>query len=208
MKIAVTTSADIKEDLFRNITDDTIQLIWQDEPTFTKEANCYIDLLFTGDFKRIELLASLLPALVIVNSNNFTCSQLSPGIVRINAWPGFLQNEIIEAACNLDETKKKSEEVFALLGKKIEWVADRPGFVTPRIISMIVNEAYLALEEGVSTKDEIDTAMKSGTNYPYGPFEWATKIGIYNIYSLLQIMAEKEPYYHPAPLLKQEALNP
>ena len=44
---------------------------------------------------------------------------------------------------------------------------------------MIINEAFLALQEGVSTKEEINTAMKLGTNYPLGPFEWVEKIGPY-----------------------------
>ena len=40
---------------------------------------------------------------------------------------------------------------------------------------------FLQLGENVSTRDEIDTAMKLGTNYPFGPFEWAEKIGLKNI---------------------------
>jgi 3-hydroxybutyryl-CoA dehydrogenase len=64
-------------------------------------------------------------------------------------------------------------------------VPDDPGFVTPRIISKIINEATLALQEGVSTKEEIDAAMKLGTSYPYGPFEWSDKIGNDKIQKLL-----------------------
>ena len=48
---------------------------------------------------------------------------------------------------------------------------DIPGFISARVVSMIINEAYFALEEEVSSKEEIDTAMKLGTNYPYGPFD-------------------------------------
>jgi 3-hydroxyacyl-CoA dehydrogenase len=43
---------------------------------------------------------------------------------------------------------------------------------------MIINEAYFALEDNVSTKAETDIAMKLGTNYPYGPFEWGQLIGL------------------------------
>ena len=55
---------------------------------------------------------------------------------------------------------------------------------------MIVNEAFIALKEDVSTKNEIDTAMKLGTNYPYGPFEWCEKIGREKIRSLLQQLSK------------------
>lgn len=47
------------------------------------------------------------------------------------------------------------------------------GFIFPRTIVQIINEAYFALEEGVATKEDIDRAMKFGVNYPKGPFEWA-----------------------------------
>jgi Fe2+ transport system protein FeoA len=46
------------------------------------------------------------------------------------------------------------------------------GFIFPRTIVQIINEAYFALEEGVATKEDIDRAMKFGVNYPKGPFEW------------------------------------
>jgi 3-hydroxybutyryl-CoA dehydrogenase len=67
---------------------------------------------------------------------------------------------------------------------------------------MIINEAFFALGENVSTKEEIDLAMKSGTNYPYGPFEWSEKIGVENILNLLKKLSEKEERYFPAPTLK------
>jgi 3-hydroxybutyryl-CoA dehydrogenase len=59
------------------------------------------------------------------------------------------------------------------------------------VISTIINEALIALMEGVSTREEIDTAMKLGTNYPYGPFEWAEKIGMERVDSLLAQLREK-----------------
>ena len=48
--------------------------------------------------------------------------------------------------------------------------------------------------------------MKLGTNYPFGPFEWGEKIGLQNIYSLLDTLGQKQNRYIPAPLLKQTAL--
>jgi 3-hydroxybutyryl-CoA dehydrogenase len=74
-------------------------------------------------------------------------------------------------------------------------VPDEIGFITPRVVSMIINEAFIALKEGVSTKGEIDTAMKLGTNYPYGPFEWAEKIGVEKIKSLLDKLSMQEKRY-------------
>ena len=69
---------------------------------------------------------------------------------------------------------------------------------------MIINEAFFALEEGVSSKEEIDVAMKLGTNYPYGPFEWQEKIGLQNIYQLLHNLSEKDKRYSVSPLLRKK----
>ena len=84
-------------------------------------------------------------------------------------------------------------------------VADEPGFISARVIAMIINEAYFALGDDISSKTEIDIAMKLGTNYPYGPFEWAELIGEENILSLLQKLAETDTRYQPAALLIAEA---
>ena len=72
---------------------------------------------------------------------------------------------------------------------------------------MIINEAYFAIGEDVSSKNEIDLAMKLGTNYPYGPFEWAKKIGLHNIYYLLKTLSNNDNRYIPAKALKQEVLS-
>ena len=69
---------------------------------------------------------------------------------------------------------------------------------------MIINEAFLTVEDQVSTKAEIDTAMKLGTNYPYGPFEWAELIGKNNILALLQKLYTTGTRYRPALLLINE----
>jgi 3-hydroxybutyryl-CoA dehydrogenase len=85
----------------------------------------------------------------------------------------------------------------------VVFVKDQPGFVAARVISMIVNEAFFAFGENISTIEEIDKAMKLGTSYPKGPFEWAEKIGVDKIYLLLRKLAEKEERYLPAPALEK-----
>ena len=121
-------------------------------------------------------------------------------VSRINAWPGFLERPLWEVASS---DNKKKTNIFEALNRKVVFVKDEPGFVSARVISMIVNEAFFALGEKISTVEEIDMAMKLGTNYSNGPFEWAEKIGIENIYQLLEKLAEKEDRYQPAPALKK-----
>jgi 3-hydroxybutyryl-CoA dehydrogenase len=61
------------------------------------------------------------------------------------------------------------------------WERFAPGgdaWIVARVLSALVNEAYFALGEGVATPDDIDTAMKLGTNYPKGPIAWGDEIGL------------------------------
>ena len=143
--------------------------------------------------------------LIIINSVTDILEEINYSFVRINGWPTFLNGNIVEASYLDVENKIKTEEVFALFGKSIEWLRDLPGFVTPRVISMIINEAFFALKEGVSTPEEINTAMKLGTAYPFGPFEWGEKIGLINVVALLQKLAKQQARYTPCSLLVQES---
>lgn len=140
---------------------------------------------------------------VIIDSVLLTLKELDlpENFIRINGWPTFLQRDIWEVATANDSIVK---DMFEKLELKYIIVADEPGLVSARIISMIINEAYFALGEDVSTKEEIDLAMKLGTNYPYGPFEWSKKIGLKNIYSLLEKLSKTDSRYNIAPALKSE----
>ena len=73
-----------------------------------------------------------------------------------------------------------------------------PGFISARIIAMIINEAYYALDEKVSSKTDIDIAMKLGTNYPYGPFEWCNIIGVQQVYQLLAKLSLTDERFLPS----------
>lgn len=125
-------------------------------------------------------------------------------VSRINGWPGFLKRKTWEVVSN---DKEKTRQIFDQIGRKTLQVQDEPGFVSARVISMIINEAFFAFGEKISSKEEIDMAMKLGTNYPYGPFEWTNKIGIENIYHLLKILAKKEERYLPSGELEKEFLG-
>lgn len=86
-------------------------------------------------------------------------------------------------------------------------VDDRVGMVSPRVICMIINEAYYTLQEGTASKKDIDLGMKLGTAYPFGPFEWSLKMGVSNVYKLLKAVFEDttDERYKVCNLLKTEA---
>jgi 3-hydroxybutyryl-CoA dehydrogenase len=161
------------------------------------KADAYIDFGFAPSAEKIEKLAKLLPKTVLINAVTETLSDIHPDFIRFNGWPGFLKGKCIEAAAN----KERQEKAGQLFGDQLIFVKDEPGFVSARIVSMIINEAYFTLEAGTSTKEEIDIAMKLGTGYPYGPFEWEEMIGTQRIAMLLKKLSLKNPIYELAQTL-------
>ena len=206
MKVAVIANDLQKEEMLAQGLRDDVQVYWQNGLTPVPGADCYIDLLFTATDERKSFLKMLQPAIIIVNDVITTLDKLPENFIRINGWTGFLKRPIAEAACNDAATKTSASTIFSCFSKTTEWVPDTAGLISARVLGMIINEAYFALGEEVSSKEEIDTAMKLGTNYPYGPFEWGNKIGLKNVYDLLFALAQTNPRYKPAPLLKKEAL--
>ncbi len=165
-----------------------------------RQADVFMDLEFEEN-DHLAVLTGLLPKTILVNNVVSTNRATHPSFIRFNGWTGFLHHSIIEAACS-EEQKTNAEAVFALFGKSIQLLPDEIGFVKPRVISLIINEAFLALEDDISTKEEINTAMKMGTNYPFGPFEWADKIGTGKIVKLLEALEKKQAKYKPSSLIK------
>jgi 3-hydroxybutyryl-CoA dehydrogenase len=163
-----------------------------------------IDLQFDNSRERIDQLGKLNTSLQIVNSVMRLPEGPARNFVRINGWKTFLNRQIVEAT-GPDSLKSKAEDLFMLLNKRLHWVENITGFISLRVISAIINEAYFALEEKVSSKADIDIAMKLGTNYPFGPFEWSKMIGINNVYQLLNDLSASEERYTPSSLLKIEA---
>ena len=141
---------------------------------------------------------------VFINSVCFTLKEKNhpQNVVRINGWNGFLERDTWEVAGEMSEIHSS---FLTAINKKNIAVADEAGMVSARVVCMIINEAYFAMEDGISTPEEIDIAMKLGTNYPKGPFEWKTQIGIAPIFELLETLSNTDSKYTPSALLKSEA---
>lgn len=206
MKLAIVANEQSKEEFLATGIAADCTINWLDTAAqIPSTADVVIDLLFEQNRNDVSYLKSHLPKPVIVNSVNKTITEIGLPFIRINGWPGFLQRNIAELACGNETDKKETERILLLLNRKAEWAPDVSGFISARIVSMIINEAYFALEENVSSKEEIDTAMKLGTNYPYGPFEWGKKIGLKNISDLLTELSKVETRYKPSHMLLNEA---
>lgn len=161
-------------------------------------ADLYIDAGFDGTFVNLSV-----PVLFHCPALPFSRMPLAPvNSARFCAWPGFWERETWEIAVQpafggFFETK------LAPAGIKAIQVADIGGLIAPRILCTIINETAYTLADGVANTNDIDTAMKLGTNYPLGPAEWARKIGYNEVKSVLESMALENRRYLPHAGLKQ-----
>jgi 3-hydroxybutyryl-CoA dehydrogenase len=200
MQIVVVASDEQWETLTGNVAD--IQWV-KEKASFSFSDYTQADAFFIlAPIHQLDYTQTTKP--VFINSVTNTLKELNTPkhVLRINGWNSFLNRPSWEIAGILNSD---TNIILEKLHKKPIAVADEPGLVAAKIIAMIINEAYFALGDGVSDKPAIDTAMKLGTNYPYGPFEWAEKIGLNNIYTLLQKLSLTDTRYQPAPMLVTEA---
>ncbi len=92
--------------------------------------------------------------------------------------------------------------------KRVVQIADYPGLLIWRTVAMIANEALDALQKGVASEQDIDTAMRLGVNYPCGPIAWGERLGWQRLLTLLENLQRHygEERYRPCSLLRQRAL--
>ncbi|EFB2554910.1 TPA: 3-hydroxybutyryl-CoA dehydrogenase [Escherichia coli] len=115
---------------------------------------------------------------------------------------------IAAAAVNPDSATRKAIYYLQQQGKTVLQIADYPGMLIWRTVAMIINEALDALQKGVASEQDIDTAMRLGVNYPYGPLAWGAQLGWQRILRLLENLQHHygEERYRPCSLLRQRAL--
>lgn len=187
--------------LSKKIPSDT-QVYWYGIDRIPEKADAWFDLCYEEDG---PAFASITDTPVFVNAVLTTTDKLPSNYIRINAWNSFFERQSIEVVAGKNETEANT--ILTTLGWSFTLVPDVVGFIAARVIAMIINEAYFALGDEVSSKTDIDTAMKLGTNYPYGPFEWCDIIGVERIHQLLSQLEKEDDRYTPAPALVAEAMT-
>ncbi|HHX3635206.1 TPA: 3-hydroxyacyl-CoA dehydrogenase family protein, partial [Enterobacter cloacae] len=115
---------------------------------------------------------------------------------------------IASAASNPHTATQKVIRYLQQQGKRVVQIADYPGLLVWRTVAMIANEALDALQKGVASEKDIDTAMRLGVNYPSGPIAWGERLGWQRLLTLLENLQRHygEERYRPCSLLRQRAL--
>ncbi|TMQ65631.1 MAG: 3-hydroxybutyryl-CoA dehydrogenase [Candidatus Eisenbacteria bacterium] len=163
-----------------------------------------------------QMLDQKLPpgAILATNTSSISVTELAAATRRparfvgmhfMNPVPIMQLVEIVRGLETSDETVAETVDLARALGKVPVVVADRPGFVSNRVLMPMINEAAFALMEGVADREAIDTVMKLGMNHPMGPLALADLIGIDVCLDIMEVLHRGfgDSKYRACPLLRQ-----
>lgn len=125
------------------------------------------------------------------------------GMHFMNPVPVMTLVEVIKGLQTSPETLKSTLDLAKKMGKVCTESQDRPGFIANRVLMPYINEAIQVLNEGIATKEDIDSTMKLGTNVPMGPLQLADFIGLDTCLSIMRVLHMEigDSKYRPSTLL-------
>ena len=127
------------------------------------------------------------------------------GMHFMNPVPVMKLVEVIRGLATSDATYEAVKGLAERMGKTTVVSRDMPGFIVNRILMPMINEAVVALYEGIGDATDIDAAMKLGTNQPMGPLTLADFIGLDTCLAIMEVLHQGtgDSKYRPCPLLRQ-----
>ena len=151
-------------------------------------------------------------AILATNTSSLSVTEIAGATTRadkviglhfFNPVPVMRLIEIVRAIQTTDETYTAIHDLSKKLGKTPVEVNDLPGFVSNRVLMIMINEAIFSLYENVATAEAIDTVMKLGMNHPMGPLELADLIGLDTCLHIMNRLYSgfNDPKFRPCPLL-------
>jgi 3-hydroxybutyryl-CoA dehydrogenase len=151
-------------------------------------------------------------AVLCSNTSSIPIRQLAQATTRpgqvmgmhfMNPVPSMRLLELIRSEHTTDATHNLISALGEKLGKTVVTSQDRPGFIVNRILIPQLNEACLALSEGVASVEDIDRAITLGLNHPMGPLLLADWIGLDTVHAIAEVLHEQmgNEKYRPCALL-------
>jgi 3-hydroxybutyryl-CoA dehydrogenase len=152
-------------------------------------------------------------AILASNTSSISITKLAAGTSRaeqfigmhfMNPVPVMKLVEVIRGLETSEDTFQSVKNVSEKMGKTVVCSQDYPGFIVNRILIPMLNEAIFALYEGIATAEDIDAAMKLGTNQPMGPLTLADFIGLDTVLAIAEVLHDGlgDSKYRPCPLLR------
>ncbi len=188
-------------------------------------ANC--DLVIEAVLENMEEKLRLFPALdhivkpealLLTNTSSLNVTQMGAvtkrpdkvcGIHFFNPVPVMKLVEIVKTISTSEETIETVSQFAVSLGKTTVLAKDTAGFIVNFLLIPYLLAAIRMLENGVATRDDIDTAMKLGCGYPMGPFTLLDYVGLDTTLWAAEAIYEeyKDPLYAPPPLLRRMVIS-
>jgi len=131
--------------------------------------------------------------------------ELVCGIHFFNPAPMMPLVELVRTITTAETTIAAARAFAEACGKTPVEVRDQAGFIVNALLFPYLNNAVKMLEAGVASREDIDTAMKGGCNFPMGPLELLDLVGLDTSLAILEALYTeyKDPNYAPAPLLRR-----
>ncbi len=130
------------------------------------------------------------------------------GVHFFNPVPVMPLIEFVRTILTSDDTMRIAHDFGASLGKTMVTAKDTPGFIVNRLLVPYLLDAVLIYQDGLATKEDIDTAIKLGLNHPMGPLTLLDFVGLDTCLFIADAMYEeyKDPHYAAPPLLRRMVL--
>jgi len=130
------------------------------------------------------------------------------GIHFFNPVPVMPLIEFVRTILTSDETMETARQFGASLGKTMVTAKDTPGFIVNRLLIPYILDAVRVYENGLASREDIDTAIKLGLNHPMGPLTLLDFVGLDTTLFIADAMYEeyKDERYAAPPLLRRMVL--
>jgi 3-hydroxybutyryl-CoA dehydrogenase len=127
------------------------------------------------------------------------------GIHFFNPAPAMSLVEIVRPITASDATVAEAVAFAETCGKEPVEVKDQAGFIVNALLFPYLNNAVRLLEQGVASKEGIDSAMKGGCGFPMGPFALLDLVGLDTSLAILDALYQefRDPNYAAVPLLRR-----
>ncbi|MDY0084260.1 MAG: 3-hydroxyacyl-CoA dehydrogenase NAD-binding domain-containing protein [Ignavibacteriaceae bacterium] len=192
---------------------------WETDNNTVKDCEIIIEAVQEDFDLKVEVFQELdkivnPEAIFVSNTSTLSLTKISESISRptkvigmhfLNPVPKIPMVELVKSLHTSNETVSKAKEFAARIGKTPVEVYEYPGFITTRTIVPLINEAMYMLLEGIATAKDIDTALKLGYNFQYGPLEMADAMGLDEVLTWMETLWNTlgEPRYRPNPMIRK-----